>query len=244
MLVCTMVPLLVLPFGGKSTVVYVVHVYVRTYNYNIIPRATVEPRVPNPQTGADLRRGDIKVHQGGTTWILDIGVVCPGTQRYVDQGSQTTAGRAAEAYAAIKAAKYADQQLCPIHCGDSRLHQQAGPPLPGHPTGVPGVPPRRRLSDPGVLQGTVTPRRRAQGGDAGSGSYPSLHARKHCSGDSRGRQGANAGQHTPTLSLPPSHHSLDGEVSTGCRVSSHNTRGSLCTCVPFSNQKGVTDITS
>jgi hypothetical protein len=72
-------------------------------------RATVEPRVPNPQTGADLRRGDIKVHQGGTTWILDIGVVCPGTQRYVDQGSQTTPGRAAEAYAAIKAAKYADQ---------------------------------------------------------------------------------------------------------------------------------------
>ncbi len=37
-------------------------------------------------------------------------------------------------------------------CGDWRLHQQAGPPLPGHPTGVPGVPPRRRLSDPGVLQ--------------------------------------------------------------------------------------------
>jgi hypothetical protein len=72
-------------------------------------RSTVEPRVPNPQTGADLRRGDIKVHQGGTTWILDIGVVCPGTQRYVDQGSQTTPGRAAEAYAAIKAAKYADQ---------------------------------------------------------------------------------------------------------------------------------------
>ena len=33
----------------------------------------------------------------------------PGTQRYVDQGSQTTPGRAAEAYAAIKAAKYADQ---------------------------------------------------------------------------------------------------------------------------------------
>jgi hypothetical protein len=36
-------------------------------------------------------------------------------------------------------------------CGDWRLHQQAGPPLPGHPTGIPGVPPRRRLSDPGVL---------------------------------------------------------------------------------------------
>jgi hypothetical protein len=25
-----------------------------------------------------------------TTWILDVGVVCPGTQRYVDQGSGTT----------------------------------------------------------------------------------------------------------------------------------------------------------
>ena len=36
----------------------------------------------------------------------------------------------------------------------------------------------------GVLQGTVTPRRRAQGGDAGSGSYPSLLARRHCRGDS------------------------------------------------------------
>jgi hypothetical protein len=46
---------------------------------------------------ADLRRGDIKVHPGGTTWILDVGVVCPGTQRYVDQGSQATPGRAAEA---------------------------------------------------------------------------------------------------------------------------------------------------
>jgi hypothetical protein len=33
----------------------------------------------------------------------------PWIQRYVDQGSQTTPGRAAEAYAAIKAAKYADQ---------------------------------------------------------------------------------------------------------------------------------------
>ncbi len=35
--------------------------------------------------------------------------MCPGTQRYVDQGSGTTPGLAAEAYAAAKAAKYADQ---------------------------------------------------------------------------------------------------------------------------------------
>ncbi len=34
------------------------------------------------------------------------------------------------------------------------------------PTGVPGVPPRRRLPDPGVLQGTVTtPICRTQGSD-------------------------------------------------------------------------------
>jgi hypothetical protein len=38
--------------------------------------------------------------------VLDVGVVCPGTQRYVDQGS---AGLAAEAYAAVKVAKHADQ---------------------------------------------------------------------------------------------------------------------------------------
>jgi hypothetical protein len=70
---------------------------------------TVEPRVLQPQDGADQRRGDIKVSKHGNTWILDGGVVCPGTQRYVDQGSGTTPGLAAEAYAAVKVAKYADQ---------------------------------------------------------------------------------------------------------------------------------------
>jgi hypothetical protein len=55
------------------------------------------------------RRGDIKVSKHGNTWILDVGVVCPGTQRHVDQGSGTTPGLAAETYAAVKAAKYADQ---------------------------------------------------------------------------------------------------------------------------------------
>jgi hypothetical protein len=37
--------------------------------------------------------------------MVDVGVVCPGTQRYVDQGSGTTTGLAAEAYAAVKVAK-------------------------------------------------------------------------------------------------------------------------------------------
>ncbi len=50
---------------------------------------TVEPRVLQPQDGADQRRGDIKVSKHGNTWILDVGVVCPGTQRYVDQGRPT-----------------------------------------------------------------------------------------------------------------------------------------------------------
>ena len=43
--------------------------------------ATVEPRVLQPKDGADHRRGDIKVSKHGNTWILDVGVVCPGTQR-------------------------------------------------------------------------------------------------------------------------------------------------------------------
>ena len=71
--------------------------------------ATVEPRVPNQQSGADHRRGDIKVHKGGTTWILDVGVVCPGTQRYFDKDSDRVLGRAAETYASVKSTKYADQ---------------------------------------------------------------------------------------------------------------------------------------
>ncbi len=71
--------------------------------------ATAEPRVLQPQDGADQRRGDIKVSKHGNTWILDVGVVCPGTQRYVDQGSGTTSGLAAETYTAVKPAKYADQ---------------------------------------------------------------------------------------------------------------------------------------
>ncbi len=57
--------------------------------------ATGEPRVLQPQDGADQRRGGIKVSKHGNTWILDVGVVCPVTQRYVDQGSGTTPGLAA-----------------------------------------------------------------------------------------------------------------------------------------------------
>jgi hypothetical protein len=44
--------------------------------------------------------------------------------------------------------------------------------------------------------------------------------RTTCFGRIHGSQlseGANAGQHTPTLSLPPSHHCLNGEVYRGNR---------------------------
>ena len=94
--------------------------------------ATVEPRVLQPQDGADQRRGDIKVSKHGNTWILDVGVVCPGTQRYVDQGSGTTPGLAVEAYAAVKAAKSRGEvrrprQLPPVYPGDRWTCQQSGP---------------------------------------------------------------------------------------------------------------------
>jgi hypothetical protein len=66
--------------------------------------ATVEPRVLQPQDGADQRRGDIKVSKHGNTWILDVGVVCPGTQTKVvprrDWRRRPTP---------VKAAKHADQ---------------------------------------------------------------------------------------------------------------------------------------
>jgi hypothetical protein len=166
-------------------------------------RFTVQPRVPNPQTGADLRRGDIKVHQGGTTWMLDIGVVCPGTQRYVDQGSQTTPGRAAEAYAAIKAAKYADQpNFVPfiVETGGYTNRRATSSWTPYGGLRGPAPPP---TPDPGALQGTVTPRRRAQGE-------------------------MQALVRIQAYMLADIIVAISAVLSTGCRVSSQNTHASQC----------------
>ncbi len=58
----------------------------------------MEPRVLQPH---DSRRGDIKVSKHGNTWILNVGVVCPGTQRYVAPRRDWQRRP--------KAAKYADQ---------------------------------------------------------------------------------------------------------------------------------------
>ena len=72
-------------------------------------RTTREPRVENPQGGGDQRRGDIRVHKDGTTWVVDIGVVCPGTAQYVGKGAATVPGKAASVYEDVKVAKYIDQ---------------------------------------------------------------------------------------------------------------------------------------
>ena len=72
-------------------------------------QATREPRVENPQDGGDQRRGDIRVHKDGTTWVIDVGVVCPGTARYVGKGAATVPGAAAAVYEGAKMDKYRDQ---------------------------------------------------------------------------------------------------------------------------------------
>ena len=48
-----------------------------------------------PQSPGDQRRADIKVHLDGTTWLVDVGVVCPGTPRLLAMGTDLTPGRAA-----------------------------------------------------------------------------------------------------------------------------------------------------
>ena len=57
----------------------------------------------------DQRRADIMVCMGGTTWLVDVGVVCPGTPRLIAKGADVTPGRAAAVYSTIKEAKYGDQ---------------------------------------------------------------------------------------------------------------------------------------
>ena len=63
----------------------------------IIPgvQATLEPRVTTSLGPGDQRRADIKVVLDGTTWLVDVGVVCPGTPRLLAMGTDPTLGRAA-----------------------------------------------------------------------------------------------------------------------------------------------------
>jgi hypothetical protein len=100
------------------------------------------------------------------------------------------------------------------------------------------------ILDVGVSPGTSppTPGPRATSGDrhpttSRSGWFPNLHARRRCGGDSRGgpRRSVSRVRAVARVQVYVVLHSL--LLSTGCRVSSQNTRGSQCTWVPFSNQK-------
>jgi hypothetical protein len=72
-------------------------------------QATLEPRVTTPQGPGDQRRADINVHLDGTTWLVDVGMVCPGTPRLLAMSTDRTPGRAAAVYNDIKVAKHGDQ---------------------------------------------------------------------------------------------------------------------------------------
>ena len=50
-----------------------------------------------PQSPGDQRRADITVHMGGTTWLVDVGVICPGTPRLLAMDAYRIPGRAAAA---------------------------------------------------------------------------------------------------------------------------------------------------
>ena len=49
------------------------------------------------------------MHKDGTTLVVDVGVVCPGTARYVGEGAATVPGTAAAVYEGAKMDKYSDQ---------------------------------------------------------------------------------------------------------------------------------------
>ena len=42
------------------------------------------------------------MHKDGTVWVVDVGVVCPGTARYVGEGAATVPGTAAAVYEGVK----------------------------------------------------------------------------------------------------------------------------------------------
>jgi hypothetical protein len=65
--------------------------------------ATVEPRVLKPEVG------DIKVSKYGSTWVLDVGVVCLGPSAASTRAATPPRAWQRETYAAFKAAKYAGE---------------------------------------------------------------------------------------------------------------------------------------
>jgi hypothetical protein len=66
----------------------------------------LEPMFTTRRAPGDQRRGDIKVIKSGTSWILDVGIICPGSQRLV---SDIIPGKAAALYEDKKTKTYSDQ---------------------------------------------------------------------------------------------------------------------------------------
>ena len=72
-------------------------------------QAVLEPMVTTRRAPGDQRRGDIKVIKSGTSWILDVGIICPGSQRLVSKGTDIIPGKAAALYEGKKTKTYSDQ---------------------------------------------------------------------------------------------------------------------------------------
>jgi hypothetical protein len=72
-------------------------------------QAVLEPMVMTRRAPGDQRRGDIKVVKSGTSWILDVGIICPGSQHLVSKGTDTIPDKAAALYDGKKTKTHSDQ---------------------------------------------------------------------------------------------------------------------------------------
>ncbi len=72
-------------------------------------QAVLEPMVTTRRAPRDQRRGDIKVIKSGTSWILDVGIICPGSERLVSKGTDTIPGKAAALGDGKKTKTYSNQ---------------------------------------------------------------------------------------------------------------------------------------
>ncbi len=61
--------------------------------------------------------------KSGTSWILDVGIICPGSQRLVSKGAHTIPGKAAALYDGKKTKTYFDQaNIVPFIVETGGLH--------------------------------------------------------------------------------------------------------------------------
>jgi hypothetical protein len=75
----------------------------------------------------DQRRGDIKVIKSGTSWILDVGIICPGSQRLVSKGTDVIPGKAAALY---EDKKTKTGELRAVHRRNGWAYQRGRPAIP------------------------------------------------------------------------------------------------------------------